>query len=207
MRFVCAEHGDYYLALLRIMSNELTVERRGRSVLVTFTRPEIRNPLSVTVLDQLYQIVDGFSDGCLIFTGSGESFASGADLREIADVTGDQSRDFARYGQDLMRKISSLSQPTIAAINGFCFGGALDLALACDRRVASPNAKLAHPGTGLGIITGWGGTQRLPRLVGRGNALEMFFTASAIGAEHALRIGLVDEIADDALERAFAIAG
>lgn len=98
-----------------------------------------------------------------------------------------------------MTKITSLSQETIAAINGYCFGGALDLALACDRRIASPNATFAHPGASLGIITGWGGTQRLPRLVGTANALEMFFTASPIDAQRALRIGLIDSINEDVL--------
>jgi enoyl-CoA hydratase len=184
------------------MSNELTVEVHAGATIVRFTRPEIRNPLSVVVLDELYRIVDELATDALIFTGSGESFASGADLREIAGVTGDQSRQFAEYGQDLMQKISRVPQLTVAAINGYCFGGALDLALACDRRIASPNAKFAHPGTGLGIITGWGGTQRLPRLVGRGNALEMFFTASPIDAKHAERIGLVDTVAEDALAAA-----
>ncbi len=170
-------------------------------MIVRFTRPEIRSPLSVVVLDQLHTIVDDLSLNSditrLIFTGSGDSFASGADLREIARVSPENAHDFARYGQTLMAKVAALPQKTIAAINGWCFGGALDLALSCDIRIASTNAKFAHPGTGLGIITGWGGTQRLPRLVGQGNALEMFFTAATVDAEKALRIGLVDLVADD----------
>ena len=96
---------------------------------------------------------------------------------------------------------------TIAAVNGYCFGGALDLALACKRRISGQGARFAHPGTGLGIITGWGGTQRLPRLIGRSAALEMFFTAEAIDAEQALAIGLADEIADDPLSRAVQFVG
>ena len=170
-------------------------------MIVRFARPEIRNPLSVVVLDQLHSIVDGLTTNSeinkLVFTGTGDSFASGADLREIANVTVETAPEFARYGQSLMAKIDALPQRTIAAINGWCFGGALDLALSCDVRIASPNAKFAHPGAGLGIITGWGGTQRLPRLVGQGNALEMFFTAGPIGAEKAMSIGLVDIVADD----------
>jgi enoyl-CoA hydratase/carnithine racemase len=96
-----------------------------------------------------------------------------------------------------MQKINDLDQTTTAAINGYCHGGALDLALACDRRVASPNATFCHPGVGLGIITGWGGTQRLPRLVGATNASMMFFTAKPINAEEALRIGLIDAITNE----------
>ena len=174
-----------------------------RSLVVRFARPEVRNPLSVSVLSQLHTIIDDCANNeglsAVIFTGTGNVFASGADLREIAEVTPDTAAEFARNGQALMSKIAALPQTTIAAINGYCFGGALDLALACDRRVASPNASFAHPGTGLGIITGWGGTQHLPRLVGTAFALELFFTATPITADKALAIGLVDEIADDPL--------
>jgi enoyl-CoA hydratase len=186
------------------MSNEIKIEYRDKATIVQFTRPETRNPLSVTVLDQLDEIVDDVGDRselvALIFTGMDESFASGADLREIAAITAEAAPDFARKGQDLMAKIARLSQTTIAAINGFCFGGALDLTLACDWRIASPNARFAHPGTGLGIITGWGGTQRLPRVVGQANALEMFFTAEAVDAKRALRIGLVDIVVEDIMK-------
>ena len=186
------------------MFNQLKIDREGRILIVHFTRPEIRNPLSVAVLEQLEKIVDSCDSdiASLIFTGTDDVFASGADLREIAAVTAENAREFALHGQALMTKIASLSQTTIAAVNGFCFGGALDLALACDRRIASPNASFAHPGTGLGIITGWGGTQRLPRLIGTAFSLEMFFTASPIAADRALEIGLIDEIADDPLARA-----
>lgn len=183
------------------MSNELNIEHQGDAMIVRFARPEIRNPLSVVVLDHLHAIADDLSSNNdlkkLIFTGSGDSFASGADLREIASVTSENAHEFARYGQSLMAKVSALSQTTMAAINGWCFGGALDLALSCDVRIASPKAKFAHPGAGLGIITGWGGTQRLPRLIGQANALEMFFTASPLDSDAAFRIGLVDLVADD----------
>ena len=138
----------------------------------------------------------------LIFTGSGGIFASGADLREISAVTEQTAAEFARYGQGLMNKIDALRQTTVAAINGPCFGGALDLALSCKRRISVPEARFAHPGTGLGIITGWGGTQRLPRLVGRTNALEMFFTATPVSSQRSLAIGLIDGIAVDPLARA-----
>ena len=185
------------------MLNELKIEREGRILIVRFTRPEIRNPLSIAVLEQLHEIVDGCNGASsierLVFTGVDDVFASGADLREIADVNADGAREFALRGQTLMTKIESLSQTTIAAINGFCFGGALDLALACNHRIAAPNATFAHPGVGLGIITGWGGTQRLPRLVGEAKALEMFLTARRIDADEASRIGLIDKIAEEPL--------
>ena len=186
------------------MSDAVSVEYYNRQVVVRFTRPEIRNPLSVAVLDELDSIIESvLSDeiAFLIFTGTADVFASGAHLREVAEVTSETAVAFARRGQDLMSKIASLPQTTIAAINGYCFGGALDLALACDKRVASSTAKFAHPGTGLGIITGWGGTQRLPRLIGEAAALEMFFTASPIDAERALRVGLIDEIDKDPLAK------
>ncbi len=187
------------------MSDALKIEQVGSVLVVTFTRPEIRNPLSVVVLDELDAKLDEIAASVeiatLVFTGSGNSFASGADLREIAGIAPADAPAFSLKGQQLMQKIASLKQQTVAAINGFCFGGALDLALSCDVRIASPNAKFAHPGAGLGIITGWGGTQRLPRLVGQANALEMFFTAEAIDAERAFSIGLVDLVADDIFDK------
>lgn len=180
-------------------SNELEAHAAGGLLLIRFTRPEIRNPLSVAVLDQLDRILDDAagSKNQIVFTGSDAAFASGANLREIEALTPADVRPFAGRGQSLMAKISQSEAHTVAAINGFCFGGALDLALSCRTRVAAPTASFAHPGTGLGIITGWGGTQRLPRLVGQANALEMFFTASPIGAKRALDIGLIDLIADN----------
>ncbi len=188
------------------MSDAVRVEKHDSTIVVRFARPAIRNPLSVSVLIQLHEIVEScrsdIETELLIFTGTDDVFASGADLREISGVTSETAVTFAERGQELMAKIAELPQRTIAAINGFCFGGALDLALACDKRIASPNAKFAHPGAGLGIITGWGGTQRLPRLIGRSAALEMFFTASPVDADRALQLGLIDAIDDDPLQAA-----
>lgn len=181
------------------MTELIEIENCGTSVIIRFARPEIRSPLSVAVLDAIERLIDGLGDEVkrLVFTGVGDVFASGADLREISALTKGTARDFALRGQKLMNRIATTERETTAAINGFCFGGALDLALACERRIASPEATFCHPGARLGIITGWGGTQRLPRLIGEANALEMFFTASPISATDALRIGLVDEIAAD----------
>jgi enoyl-CoA hydratase len=178
----------------------VTITCVGDSLVIYFTRPNLRNPLSIDVLITIDTLLDDLAN-CqnVIFTGTDDVFASGADLREIAAVSASEARKFSMRGQSLMNKIASLPHETIAAINGYCFGGALDLALACDRRIASPSATFAHPGTSLGIITGWGGTQRLPRLVGTSNALEMFFTASPVNADRALEMGLVDAIASDPL--------
>lgn len=188
------------------MSNALIVENRDRSMIVRFDRPDVRSPLSVAVVEELQRIVDRVSIfERLIFTGGGNMFASGADLREIALVDAGTAREFALRGQRLMASIADLSCMTIAAVNGFCFGGALDLALACRKRVAAPNAEFAHPGANLGIITGWGGTQRLPRLVGEAAALEMFLTAKRLDAAEAFSIGLVDAVAEDPLICALAL--
>jgi len=185
------------------MSNALIVKHLAKTIIIQFNRPEIRSPLSVFVLDELHEILDEVSEiltiETIIFTGREDVFASGADLREIAAVTGVTAVEFALRGQNLMKKIADAKQTTIAAINGFCFGGALDLALACDQRIASPNAVFSHPGANLGIVTGWGGTQRLPRLVGEAKALEIFLTAKRVDAVEALRIGLIDKISENPL--------
>lgn len=191
------------------MFDFLEAEFQSDVIVVRFTRPDIRNPLSRKVLEQLHETVEEVAKSDvrrLIFTGSGDAFASGANLNEIAALSAEDAPEFARLGQSLMQKIDELPQLVIAAINGHCFGGALDLTLACDARIASPDAKFAHPGAGLGIITGWGGTQRLPRLIGLANSFELFFTASPIDAERALKIGLIDEVVEDVVARALEVS-
>jgi enoyl-CoA hydratase len=185
------------------MSNPLIIDRVGTAAVITFNRPEIRSPLSIEILESLNDTLVSLPGvERLVFTGAGDVFASGADLREIALVDGSTAREFAERGQRLMAMISNFPGQTIAAVNGYCYGGALDLSLACARRIASPSAEFCHPGANLGIMTGWGGTQRLPRLIGEAAALEMFMTAKRITADEALRIGLVDEIDRDPLSRA-----
>ena len=186
------------------MSNSIITECLGNALIVKFVRPDLRNPLSIAVLDELCDIVDSLAGRPVIFTGQDNVFASGANLNEVAGIAAENAKAFAICGQDLMARIAELPQTTIAAINGYCFGGALDLALACDTRIASPNATFSHPGAGLGIITGWGGTQRMPRLIGQARALEMFFTTTPVSANDALRIGLVDSIADDLIAESMA---
>jgi len=160
-----------------------------------------RNALSIETLKQLESVLASVAVDAsvqkVLFTGSGNAFLSGADIDEIANVDAASARDFACFGQAVLARIDQLTVETVSFINGSCYGGGLDLALACKRRIASPNATFCHPGARLGIITGWGGTQRLPRLVGQANALKMFLTAEPIDANEAFHIGLVDEIVAD----------
>jgi enoyl-CoA hydratase len=181
-------------------------ERLDGSAIIRFNKPEIRNPLGSETVRMLIDLMRRIeSDGGIsktIFTGRDSVFASGADIREIAELSLEHAPAFGNLGQKLMDSISKSSKPTIAAVNGFCFGGGLDLAISCSRRVASPSATFCHPGAGLGIITGWGGTQRLPRLIGSAVAIEMFMTGKVVDANEALRIGLIEAIAEDPLARA-----
>lgn len=133
----------------------------------------------------------------LLIAGNAHFFSAGADLNEIAALTAPAALEFARMGQRLMQLVDEFPAPVVAAISGYCMGGGLDLALACDQRVAAPNAIFGHRGAALGLMTGWGGTQRLPPLVGKGRALQMFLAAEKLHAADALRIGLVDEVAED----------
>ena len=136
----------------------------------------------------------------LILKGNKRFFCAGADLHEIAALAPAQAYEFAKMGQSLMNAIDQFPAPVYAAIEGYCMGGGLDLALACAFRVAAPNAILGHRGAALGLITGWGGTQRLPRLIGKGRALQMFCAAEKLDAARALHVGLVDAIAEDPLQ-------
>ena len=138
----------------------------------------------------------------LVITGNAHFFSAGADLNEIAELHGTEALRFAQLGQRLMSIVADFPAPTIAAVQGYCMGGGLDLALACSRRVAGPHAIFGHRGAALGLITGWGGTQRLPRLVGRARALKMFLAAEKLHATDAVRFGLVESIADDPLAAA-----
>jgi enoyl-CoA hydratase/carnithine racemase len=138
----------------------------------------------------------------LVISGNEKFFSAGADLREISELDGPAAREFSSMGQQLMAAIGGFPAPVYAAVYGYCMGGGLDLALSCHHRIASSQALFAHRGAALGLITGWGGTQRLPRLVGKGRALEIFVTAEKIRADRALDIGLVDAIADDPVSEA-----
>jgi enoyl-CoA hydratase len=145
----------------------------------------------------LVNLAAGTMPSPLIVTGNDKYFSAGADLKEISELTGSAAFEFSKMGQRLMQQIAEFPTPSYAAISGYCMGGGLDLALACRHRIASPHAVFGHRGAALGLLTGWGGTQRLPRLIGKGRTLEMLVSAAKINAEQALRIGLVNAIADD----------
>jgi enoyl-CoA hydratase/carnithine racemase len=138
----------------------------------------------------------------LVITGNAKFFSAGAELEEIAALDGPSAYEFSKMGQALMLAVEQFPAPVYAAVSGYCMGGGLDLALACHRRIASPHAVFGHRGAALGLITGWGGTQRLPRIVGKGIALQMFAAAEKISAQRALEIGLVEAVVDDPVAEA-----
>ena len=188
----------------------VVVEERDALAVIRINRPAQRNSLSVKTLSDLDDAFTSLSAredvSAVVFTGTGDAFASGADIRELQFLNPDSARAFAERGQNLFQRIAEARQLTIAAVNGYCMGGGLDLALACRVRVASHAAVFAHPGARLGIITGWGGTQRLPRLIGAARALEMFLTARRLSGEEAFASGLVSRLGDPALGCAVALA-
>ena len=138
----------------------------------------------------------------LILAGNNHFFSAGAELKEITALDAPTAYEFAKTGQALMASIENFPAPVYAAVEGYCMGGGLDLALACRHRIASPHAIFGHRGAALGLITGWGGTQRLPRLIGKGRALELFAVAEKVHAARALQIGLVDALSDDPVAEA-----
>jgi enoyl-CoA hydratase len=188
----------------------ILTEITGAIAIVQFNRPAQRNPLSVATLQALKQTTSQlFSRPDLhtvIFTGTHDVFASGANIRELSQLDTEAALQFSQFGQALFQTIADAEKLTIAAINGYCMGGALDLALACDIRVASKAAVFSHPGARLGIITGWGGTQRLLRVIGRARALEFFATARRYSSEAALEMGLITRIGDPVLDCAIECA-
>lgn len=177
----------------------ITFGKDGPLAIVTIDRPTVLNALNdetIAELDHCFSVIAG-DDGilCVILTGSGEkSFVAGADINELAVCDVISGRAKCDRGQALLFKIENLRQPVIAAINGFALGGGCEIALACDIRLASEKAKIGQPEVSLGIIPGYGGTQRLSRLIGRGKASQMILTGDHINAGEALRIGLVDEV-------------
>jgi len=180
---------------------------------ITVNRPKALNALDTTTLRELNGLLDelGADDAVrvLIVTGAGEkAFVAGADIKELAALTPLQARHHAAFGQGVFDKLESLGKPSIAAINGFALGGGLELAMACTLRLASDNAKLALPEVTLGLIPGFGGTQRLSRIVGQGHALHAVLTGGMLDASRAAEIGLVNEVttSEDLMEAAGALA-
>jgi enoyl-CoA hydratase len=165
---------------------------------ITIDRPEALNALSPQVLEELSQAFDEVDKDdirAVILTGAGEkAFIAGADIKEFAHFSPFDAQQFSRQGQALSKKIESFPKPVIAAVNGFALGGGCELALACHIRVASNRAKFGQPEVRLGVMAGFGGSQRLPRLVGKGVAIEMLTTSRMVDADEALRIGLVNAV-------------
>lgn len=167
--------------------------------LITVNRPDKLNALNSTVIAELDSLIRAADDdaavGGLILTGAGpKAFVAGADIAELADIDREHGIEMAKRGARVFRQIEQLNKPVIAAVNGFALGGGCELAMACHIRLASPTARFAQPEVKLGLIPGFGGTVRLPRLVGRGRALELLLTGNMIDAEEAARIGLVNRV-------------
>jgi enoyl-CoA hydratase/carnithine racemase len=176
------------------------LESHGDAVVLRLVSADGTNRLTGARIEALTAIMEDLAShppSRLLLTGNVYFFSAGADLNEIAALTGPEAFRFARMGQRLMSAVASFPAPTVAAVHGYCMGGGLDLALACDRRIAGPHALFGHRGAALGLITGWGGTQRLPRLIGKARALQMFLAAEKVHAARALQMGLVSAIADD----------
>jgi enoyl-CoA hydratase len=178
-------------------------ETSERILTVTINRPEKMNALNPEVVEGLRAAFHGAKTdagvGAVIVTGAGEkAFVAGADIATFRELTPITAREYARRGQNVLDLIESLGKPTIAAVNGFALGGGCELAMACSIRIASRNAKLGQPEVNLGLIPGYAGTQRLPRLVGKGRALELILTGEPIPADEAWRIGLVNRVVEPA---------
>ena len=177
----------------------LTIEIDGAIAMITVTRPKVLNALNSATLDELQEVLRRVQHDdavrCVVITGAGEkSFIAGADINELAEQSPTAGRDHALRGQQVLNLIENLGKPVIAAINGYALGGGCELAMACTLRIAADTARLAQPEINLGIIPGYAGTQRLPRLVGEGRALELLLTGDQITAAEAHRIGLVNRV-------------
>ena len=179
----------------------LLYEVRDSIAWITFNRPKVLNALNHATLAELGHALDAARDDSavrvIIVTGAGDkAFVAGADIRELARMTPVSGQEIALFGQKVAHQFETMGKPSIAAINGFCLGGGCELSMACTMRVASKSAKIGQPETKLGITPGFGGSQRLPRLVGKGLAHEMILTGEMISAEEAHRIGLVNRVTE-----------
>jgi enoyl-CoA hydratase len=177
----------------------IILKKEDKIGFITLNRPEVYNALNASLLGELGEVVEEAKKdpdiGVVILTGAGEkAFVSGADISEIPASNAILAWATSRDHQSVLNQLERMGKPSIAAINGYCLGGGLELAMACTLRIASENAKLGLPELGLGFVPGFGGTQRLTRLVGRGKAFEMILTAKPIDAAEAFRIGLVNQV-------------
>jgi enoyl-CoA hydratase len=185
----------------------IRVDREDAVAVVTVDRPDALNALDVATLtelrDRLRELAKDEAARVVILTGAGEkAFVAGADIKYMSGLDVARAKEWGALGHETGRLLETMPQPTIAAVNGFALGGGCELALACDIRYASSNAKLGQPEVNLGIIPGWGGTQRLARVCGLGVAKELIFTGRLVGADEAVRIGLVNGVHDPVLDKA-----
>lgn len=176
----------------------ITYEVEDKVGIITINRPKALNALNSAVLDELDAALDAVDQNeirCLILTGAGDkSFVAGADIGEMSTLTKAEGEAFGKKGNDVFRKLETFPLPVIAAVNGFALGGGCEISMSCDIRICSDNAVFGQPEVGLGITPGFGGTQRLARLVGPGMAKQMIYTARNIKADEAYRIGLVNAV-------------
>jgi enoyl-CoA hydratase len=186
-------------------------EKRGDIAYVTVNRPKVLNALNTPTWKDLRTAFEAARDNAtvrgVILTGAGKAFIAGADISELAHVTAFEAEQSSRLGQEVLDLIENLGKPVVAAINGFALGGGCETAMACTIRIAAESAKFGQPEVKLGLLPGGGGTQRLPRLVGKGRALQLILSGEMISTQEAYRIGLVNEIvpAANLIERAEAI--
>jgi enoyl-CoA hydratase len=192
------------------MSSAILLTQHNHHAIITLNRPEQLNRLTRAMMEELAEIIGRLREAAdlrvLIVTGAGGIFSAGADLGEVATLDLATAFDFSRRGQAILASLGEIAPVTIAAIDGHCLGGGLDIAMSCDLRYATPRATFQHPGAKRGIITGWGGTQTLPRIVGVDAAQRLLLTGDRIDAEEALRIGLINKIREDALDHACQLA-
>lgn len=176
----------------------LLIDKKGHCIYLTINRPEALNALNSELLAALEAALDDLSKSdarCVVIQGAGDrAFVAGADVAEMKDLTKKQALEFGRNGNLVFAKLSDLPMPVIAAIDGFCLGGGLELALAADFSVASENASFSFPETGLGIMPGFGGTVRLPRLIGEAKAFDLIYTGRRVKAAEALALGIVGRV-------------
>lgn len=191
----------------------LILEHQDYIAIVKINRPKALNALNSVTLQELSQVFTEIAQDknvrVVLLTGNGEkSFVAGADIAEMSKLNPMQAQKFSQLGHRLMNQIENLPQPVIAVVNGFALGGGTELALACDIRIAGEKAKFGQPEVGLGLLAGFGGTQRLPRLVGSGRASEILFTADTLDAQEAYRIGLVNRVypQEDLMNQAVSLA-
>jgi len=191
--------GKFTNKQLRMPFNFLTLDVQDRVATLTVNRPDKLNALNDATIAELGSAIDEIrlddSIGGVIITGAGRAFVAGADISELSSQTPVLAKARARAGQDVFRRIETCPKPVIAAVNGFALGGGCELAMACHIRIASDAAKFGQPESKLGILPGYGGSQRLPRLVGKGRAMQLLMTGETIDAAEAYRIGLVNKLA------------